>query len=55
MASDLGLESYFRASLSALLTREQSIDSQSKSDTPLGRTLNPETSSLLKMIRVKPS
>ena len=46
MASDLGLESYFRASLSALLTREQSIDSQSKSDTPLGRTPNSEASSL---------
>ena len=50
---DLGLECCFRASPPSLLTREQSIDSQSKSDTPLGRTLNPETSSLLKMIRVK--
>ena len=47
VASDLGLECCFRASPPSLLTREQSIDSQSKSDTPLGRTLNPEPSSLL--------
>ena len=52
-ASDLGLECYFRASPPSLLTQEQSIHSQSKSDTPLGRILNPKTSSLLKMIRVK--
>ena len=46
VASDLNAIFGHRHHHSSLLIQEQSIHSQSKSDTPLGRTLNSETSSL---------